>query len=78
MPFLTPCIDGRVCILALRAQAVGKTHAYGVCHGSELPLVFHIDAILGLDAEKELSKQVVKWWETFAATGMPGATVAEW
>jgi len=59
-------------------EAVGKTHAYGVCHGSELPLVFHIDAILGLDAEKELSKQVVKWWETFAATGMPGATVAEW
>lgn len=59
-------------------EAVGKTHAYGVCHGSELALVFHIDAILGLDAEKEMSKQVVKWWETFAATGMPGITAAEW
>ena len=25
-----------------------------------------------------MSKQVVKWWETFAATGMPGITAAEW
>lgn len=59
-------------------EDVGKSHAYGVCHGSELALVFHLDALLGLDAERSMSKQVVKWWETFAATGMPGATAAEW
>eukprot|EP00040_Diaphanoeca_grandis_P032805 m.199629 g.199629 ORF g.199629 m.199629 type:complete len:567 (+) comp32741_c0_seq2:175-1875(+) len=50
---------------------ISKTHAYGVCHASELALVFRFSELL-VGKEQELSDDVVTWWEHFAATGSPG------
>eukprot|EP00038_Savillea_parva_P017986 m.22098 g.22098 ORF g.22098 m.22098 type:complete len:555 (+) comp3954_c0_seq1:100-1764(+) len=56
---------------------VQKNHAFGCCHASELPLVFHIDEML-IGPEKDMSEQVVKFWETFASTGSPGTSWPAW
>lgn len=57
---------------------VQSKHAYGCCHASELPLVFNIDALLVSEAERNMSRQVVNFWETFAATGSPGGAWQGW
>lgn len=53
-----------------------------VCHGDELPFVFHPFqnfiplGIKATDAEKELSQVMVEYWTSFAHTGVPSSPTA--
>lgn len=57
---------------------VQSKHAYGCCHASELVLVFGVDALLINEAERNMSTQVVEFWESFATHGSPGQGWPAW
>jgi carboxylesterase type B len=53
-----------------------KGDPMGVCHGSDLPLVFGFDTLLLLKDERKLSDTFIKYWTSFAADGVPSAPSA--
>eukprot|EP00039_Didymoeca_costata_P024508 m.10515 g.10515 ORF g.10515 m.10515 type:complete len:549 (+) comp4275_c0_seq1:25-1671(+) len=51
-------------------QDLGK-QALGVFHGSELPMVFHLDYLLVQPAEYKLSGDIVQFWQHYAHNNTP-------
>eukprot|EP00041_Stephanoeca_diplocostata_P012031 m.200071 g.200071 ORF g.200071 m.200071 type:complete len:553 (+) comp18779_c0_seq1:122-1780(+) len=55
-----------------------KKGPYGVCHASELGLVFRVDELLVTKSERHLADTVVGLWQTFARDGAPTSPQYPW